>query len=196
VLTIHLNETIEYVNNENIKEGVVLYMSNTGCGNTHKERDCCGLRETLAVILKLQENSDVVNETLATCDRPFLGAQPTTQCFNTRPIVLYTNTNEPWEMPIEDDCPAVVTLSETDDENFTSLGKIDNSNFDKQKTRCTSTVFRVEKLGPCTATFRVLIPIRKGPKCIFKRTNTFFTVNLCCFCAIRCLQDTFVAGIC
>ena len=50
-------------------------MSNPDCKdlvNSSKERDCCGLREILAVILKLQENADKFDPILATCDRPFL----------------------------------------------------------------------------------------------------------------------------
>ncbi len=170
-------------------------MSSLDCKN-FKDRDCCGLRETLAVILRLQENTDVINETIPTCDRPFLGPQPIAQCFNTRPVMLYTQNNEPWEMPIDDDCPAIATLSENDDDNIANLSKFDSAGHDKHKIKCSSTVFRLEKLGPCTATFRVLIPIKKCSKCIFKKTNTFFTVNLCCFCALRCLPDTFVAGVC
>lgn len=163
-------------------------MSNLECGRKKEERDCCGLWETLAVIHRLQQNADTIDETLATCDRPFLGPEPCVQCFNTRPVILYTADNKPWEMPIDDDCP-VTSLANQEEEMLINLNSDPNLIH-------TSTVFRLEKLGPCTATFRVLIVIEKGRKCIFKRTNTFFTVNLCCFCAIRCLPDTFVPGIC
>jgi hypothetical protein len=179
-----------------------LYMSNPDCKdlvNSSKERDCCGLREILAVILKLQENADKFDPILATCDRPFLGPEPDNKCFNTRPVVLYNDEFEEWAIPIEEECPHLVTpendVEETENNNGDSID-LSNAHSEKRCPPKLSTVFRLEKLGPCTATFRVLIPIRKGYKCEFKKTDVFFTVNLCCICAIRCLDDTFVAGVC
>ncbi len=155
-------------------------MSNPTCNEkiTSTTPNCCGLRDTLAVILRLQENAeDIGDETLDTCDRPFLGPQPTTKCFNTRPIMLYTCDNKMWEIPIDDDCPSTITTTDT-------------------ITNCptTSNVFRLEKLGSCTATFRVLIATKKGNNCVYRKTNTFFTINLCCLAAIRCLPDTYISG--
>ena len=58
-----------------------------------------------------------------------------------------------------------------------------------------SSVFRVEKVDGCCATFRVLAPNTDTTEVAtypFEATNSFFTMNLNCVCALRCLQDTFV----
>jgi hypothetical protein len=61
-----------------------------------------------------------------------------------------------------------------------------------------SSVFRVEKVDDNCCTFRVLIP--EGPDedgCFnYIATNSFFTLNLSCCCAIKCLDDTFVECLC
>ncbi|MDD3821997.1 MAG: hypothetical protein ACOXZW_01935 [Bacilli bacterium] len=176
------------------------------CDSKTTTRDCCGLHETLAVILRLQEHVEEIGEVLDTCDKPFLGPRANKKIFNTRPIMLFTQNNEPWAMPIEDDlCPTISIGSDAVDVDRVEDNE---SSFDLPGTKkiieptkktqpiITSTVFRLEKLGPCTATFRVLIPIKKCGKCFFKRTDSFFTVNLCCFCAIKCLPDTFVECVC
>ena len=56
----------------------------------------------------------------------------------------------------------------------------------------TSTVFRVERINGCCATFRVLIANDDGT---YTSTQSFFTMNLECVCCIRCLGDTFVENI-
>lgn len=60
-----------------------------------------------------------------------------------------------------------------------------------------STVFRVEKIEGCCATFRVL---QENPDTTslnpFISTNSFFTMNCNCICAIKCLSDTFVDCVC
>ena len=58
-----------------------------------------------------------------------------------------------------------------------------------------SSIFRVEKLDGCCATFRVLAPNPEESCCNsipYIATNSFFTMNLNCVCAIKCLNDTFV----
>lgn len=59
-----------------------------------------------------------------------------------------------------------------------------------------SNVFRVEKIDGCCATFRVLA---NNPDTTslspYVATNSFFTMNLNCVCALRCLNDTFVECI-
>ena len=59
-----------------------------------------------------------------------------------------------------------------------------------------STVFRVEKIEGNCATFRVLADnpdqTSLNP---YVATNSFFTMNLNCVCALRCLNDTFVECI-
>lgn len=58
-----------------------------------------------------------------------------------------------------------------------------------------SNVFRVEKLDGNAATFRVLVPNPEDSCCNsqpYMSTNSFFTMDLGCLCAIRCLNDTYV----
>ena len=61
-----------------------------------------------------------------------------------------------------------------------------------------SSVFRVEKIDGCCATFRVLAdnpdPTEVGT-IPYIATNSFFTMDLSCLCVLRCLQDTFVECI-
>ena len=139
------------------------------CNN--KETNTCEncITDILKVILLLQQSVCKNDTCLQTCDRGFLGQNCTTFC-NTRPIVLYTcsSGSTPIAMPI------------SKDPNETT----------------TSTVFRLEKLDDCCATFRVLAP-NTEPSASFPyvATNSFFTINLGCVCIIRCLEDTFVECI-
>lgn len=125
------------------------------------------IADILKVILLLQQSVCQNDCCLETCDRGFLGQTNSSLFFNTRPVVLYTcaTGNDPLAMPISRD-PAVTT---------------------------TSTVFRLEKLDDCCATFRVLAP-NTDPASTFpyEATNSFFTINLNCCCVLRCLDDTYV----
>ena len=57
----------------------------------------------------------------------------------------------------------------------------------------TSTVFRVEKVDGCCATFRVLVPNTDTTSIYpYVSTNSIFTMNVNCLCAVRCLDDTFI----
>lgn len=56
-------------------------------------------------------------------------------------------------------------------------------------TQASSTVFRCEKLDDCCLTCRILIDNGDGT---YTATNQFFTINLNCVSAVRCLSDTFV----
>ena len=56
-------------------------------------------------------------------------------------------------------------------------------------TEAQSTVFRCEKLDDCCLTCRILIDNGDGT---YTATNQFFTINLNCVSAVRCLPDTFV----
>ena len=139
------------------------------CNN--KETNTCEncITDILKVILLLQQSVCQNDTCLQTCDRGFLGQNCTTFC-NTRPIVLYTcsSGSTPIAMPISKD-PAETT---------------------------TSTVFRLEKLDDCCATFRVLAPNTEPSSSFpYEATNSFFTINLGCVCIIRCLEDTFVECI-
>jgi len=135
------------------------------CNNENNNCENC-IADILKVILLLQQSVCQNDSCLETCDRGFLGQSCATFC-NTRPVVLYTcaTGNEPLAMPI------------SKDPNETT----------------TSTVFRLEKLDDCCATFRVLRTNTDTTSIFpFETTNSFFTINLGCVCVLRCLDDTFV----
>jgi hypothetical protein len=144
--------------------------------NNNNDNSCKCIAEILKVILILQQNADCGGkDCLDTCDRGFLGGS-SAACLgcNTRPVMLYTccGNGTPWEMP----------TTKTDGTCGTP------------GVTCSS-VFRVEKLDDCCCTFRVLAPNLDETTAAaipYVATNSFFTMNLNCVCAIRCLQDTFV----
>ena len=139
--------------------------------NSSDDSKC--ISEILTVINILQDNAECADACLDTCDRGFLGNTVATFAYNTRPVMLYTgfsNGVTPWTMP--------TTRDETSTE--------------------TSSVFRVEKVDGNCATFRVLAENtdpETSPTRPFVITNSFFTMNLNCVCAIRCLNDTIVEGV-
>lgn len=139
------------------------------CNN---EKNCSCISEILKVICVLQQNNNCADNCLDTCDRGFLGCSTTACNCNTRPIVIYScgSNGIPWKMPISK-------------ENIT----ISDNNY--------SNVFRIEKIDDCCATFRVLAPNPTDEENPYLATNSFFTMNLNCVCAIRCLQDTYVECI-
>lgn len=102
------------------------------------------------------------NERFSGCDKPFLGPTCTTVCFNTRPIMLFNCCTG-------NNWSFPYTLNGT--ENF-------------------STVFRVEALDDCCCTCRILA--FNGEENTFVGTNEFFTIDLGCVGAIKCLTDTFI----
>ncbi len=137
---------------------------------TKKNVDC--ITEILTIICLLQNNSKKDKKCLDSCDKSYLGSPATCEMFNTRPIVLYTGFGNgvPWSMPIDKE-----DLSCNDTE--------------------TSCIFRIEKIDNNCATFRVLIPFDDN-SCpepnTFCATDSIFTIDLSCVCAVRCLNDTFV----
>ena len=138
------------------------------CNNETKTCENC-IADILKVILLLQQNVCQNDSCLQTCDRGFLGQNLNT-FYNTRPVTLYTCSSgaTPLAMPI--------SKSPTETE--------------------TSTIFRLEKLDDCCATFRVLIPNTDTTSQFpFESTTSFFTINLSCVCILRCLDDTFVESI-
>lgn len=147
------------------------------CNNTQGECNNC-INEILSIILVLQENVCPDN-CLDTCDRPMLGGGTNCLVCNTRPVMLYTccGNGVPWSMPTSKD---VTTNCEGE-----TIG-----------TTC-STVFRIEKIEGCCATFRVLAPNTDTTSLFpYVATNSFFTMNTSCLCAIRCLNDTYVECVC
>lgn len=146
------------------------------CNNENNQCGC--ISEILTVISILQKNASCTDACcLDTCDRGFLGCGNTSLGCNTRPIMLYTccGNGTPWSMP----------TTKTDG----TCGDAD--------VVCSS-VFRVEKIDGCCATFRVLAN-NPDPDTVatipYVSTNSFFTMNLNCVCSLRCLNDTFVECI-
>lgn len=143
----------------------------------NEANDCKCIAEILTVICVLQQNANCGENCLDTCDRGFLGNSATCLVCNTRPIMLYTccGNGTPWSMP-------------TTKENVTcgNAGVV-----------C-SNVFRVEKIDGCCATFRVLAEnpdTTEAATIPYVATNSFFTMNLKCVCALRCLNDTYIECI-
>lgn len=138
--------------------------------------DCRCIADILNTINILQNNAECGDNCLDTCDRGFLGFPTSSIMFNTRPIMLYTccGNGTPWSMPITKE--DVVC----GDEGVTC-----------------SNVFRIEKIDGCCATFRVLAenPETTQTAIPYIATNSFFTMNLNCCCALRCLNDTYVECI-
>ena len=133
----------------------------------NNNNNCSCFTDTLCTIVKIQKQGQCIDSTITTCDRPFLGLIPT-NAFNTRPITLYTcPSNTPWTMP------------------YTLNG-----------TEATSSVFRIEAVEDCCASFRVLAPnpdtTSPNP---YVATDSFFTINLNCVGSIQCLNDTYIPCI-
>lgn len=139
------------------------------CNN--KEPNTCEncIADILKVILLLQQSVCQNDTCLQSCDRGFLG-QNSSSFYNTRPIVLYTCQTGA--------TPLALPISKSPTETTTS------------------SIFRLEKLDDCCATFRVLATNTTEESVYpYEATNSFFTINLNCVCLIRCLDDTFVECI-
>lgn len=138
------------------------------CNNN--SNDCRCIAEILTVINILQNNAECGDACLDTCDRGFLGCCGVSVSCNTRPIMLYTcgSNGVAWSMPISKNPAETIT----------------------------SNIFRIEKIDGCCTTFRVLIPNTDETSDFpYSATNSFFTMNLNCVCALKCLQDTYVECI-
>ncbi len=133
--------------------------------NNDNNSNC--ISEILNVILVLQQNA-CPDSCLDSCDRPVLGGGPNCLVCNTRPIQLFTccANGTPLSMPTTKDPVTPQT---------------------------TSTIFRVEKVDNNCCTCRVL---EDNPDTTslnpYVATNSFFTIDLSCVCALRCLSDTYV----
>lgn len=125
------------------------------------------LTSILETILCLQNSKDETCEVLG-CDKPYLGPTPSLVCYNTRPINLYNcTTGCRWSFPY-------------------TLGSVNG----------TSSVFRLENLEGNCCTCRVLAqnPDTSSSE-PYVLTSTFFTINLDCVSAIKCLPDVLVSGV-
>ena len=130
------------------------------------EKNC--LTSILETILCLQNAKDDNCEVFG-CDKPYLGPTPSLVCYNTRPINLYNCiTGELWSFPY-------------------TIGT----------TSGTSSVFRLENLEGNCCTCRVLALNTDDTNNLetYVPTSTFFTINLDCVSAIRCLPDVLVSGV-
>ena len=125
-----------------------------------------GILEILQVINVLQTNA-CPEGCLLSCDRPALGGGTNCVICNTRPIMIYGcgSNGTPWSMPTSRD----ITVDTT------------------------SNIFRVEKLDNNCVTFRVLVPNTDTTSIYpYTSTDSLFTINIDCICAIRCLNDTYI----
>lgn len=136
--------------------------------NQSRNEECC-IANILKIIVTLQNRSDKFDCLSEGCDRPFLGPIPSTVCFNTRPIELYRCSDGlAWTLP------------------YTLNG-----------TAGTSSVLRVENVEGCCCTCRVLAPNpdTTTPESAYVGTDSFFTINLSCVGALRCLADTYISCV-
>ncbi len=138
------------------------------CDNDNSQNvntGCECLNDILQTIIMLQ-NQDFECDDFGGCDKPYLGPTPNVVCYNTRPINLYNcTTGTLWTFP------------------YTLNG-----------TSGTSSVFRVESIDECCCTCRVLAPNTDttNTENPYEATNDFFTINLNCVSAVKCLNDTYV----
>lgn len=126
---------------------------------------CC-IGDLLQVINALQDCAEKIDDTISSCDRPFLGNTTINSglVYNTRPVNLYTSNN---------------TLIE--------------SEYTLNDVTGTSSVFRVEKANNNSVTLRVLAPNSNAESINpYVKTDSFITVNTGCICAVMCLSDTYV----
>jgi len=150
------------------------------CNSKSSGENC--ISEILCVINILQRNASP-ESSMDSCDRPTLGSGSSCLVCNTRPVMIYTccGNGVPFSMPV---CKDLTT----------SCSNPEGVNRDAE---CSS-VFRVEKIEDNCATFRVLKPNtaecneKDKVKMPFIGTNSFFSFDLSCACAIRCLSDTHV----
>ncbi len=137
------------------------------CCQNENQSNCC-IADILKVIMRLQ-NRGTGDEKCEGCDKPFLGPTPTFCVYNTRPVTFYNCcTNDLWTMDYELD-----------------------------GVTGTSSVFRVENVDDCCCTCRVLAPNPDTTQTAtpYVATSSFFTIDLNCVGALKCLPDTFVPCI-
>ena len=141
------------------------------------------IKKTLEDIVKLQREAVVGELREEMCDARTLGVFDNVNLkFNTRPVQVFTDDDEPWK---------------------TKVNRNDDGCHECEET-C---VFRVERVENGVAIFRALIHCEKGcmneerrEECrehkhchrMFKSTDSFITIKLANIAALRCLRDTFV----
>lgn len=145
-----------------------MFYDNYYYNNNNCNRNCCGIRETLQKIERLQ-NEAVRNESQEGCCRDVLGEDNICNLFNTRPITLYTAENREMEFPVR------------------------RSDSGCRGTDCKSCVFRVECVDSNSCMCRVLIEgDGRCGRTSYEATDSFVTIRLDDISSCRCLPDTFV----
>ncbi len=153
------------------------------CNKERPKGENC-IAEILNVIYILQKNACPGKSCVESCDKPSLGGSPNSLVCNTRPIQLFTTAGNgvAFAMPTSKDVTEVCSNPE-----------------DTLLNDGCSSVFRLEKLEGNCATFRVLESDNNNNNennsgCTedWNATNSYFTMDLSCVCAIRCLSDTYV----
>lgn len=127
-----------------------------------RQENNCGCISDILRKILILQKQDFDNDCHTGCDKPFLGPSYTTICYNTRPICLYNCCSGN---------PWVFP--------YTVDGTTGESN-----------VFRVEAVDDCCCTCRILYFDTANNN--YASTNEFFTVDLKCVGAIRCLPDTYI----
>lgn len=124
--------------------------------------NCDNCLSNIITKILILQNQDTNIENFAGCEKPFLGPISNVLCYNTRPVMLYN-------------CATGLNWSFPYTINDTTE---------------TSTVFRIESLDECCCTCRVLYLDATTDK--YVGTKDFFTINLNCVGAIKCLTDTYI----
>ena len=130
--------------------------------NNNTNTNNCGCLHDILKRIVLLQKQDYDNECFVGCDKPYLGPACSTICYNTRPIMLYN-------------C---------------CTGNAWSFPYTIGDTSATSTIFRAENIDECCCTCRVLAPGTTAGT--YQATNDFFTIDLKCVGAIKCLTDVFV----
>lgn len=122
----------------------------------------CGCLAEILKKILLLQRQEYDNENYSGCDKPYLGPICNTICYNTRPIMLYN-------------C---------------CTGNPWSFSFTINNQTSTSNVFRIEAIDDCCCTCRILYLDTTTNR--YVGTSEFFTINLDCVGALRCLPDTFI----
>ncbi len=137
--------------------------------NNNEANSSCCFAKTLKLIDILQRSSEQDECFDNTCNRPFLGVNAPSLCFNTRPVTFYGCNNN------------LITV------NYSTI-------INGQSLTGTSSTFRVEKVDDGCVVVSILIPNPDPTNTIspYITTNDTATINLGCVCALKCLPDTIV----
>lgn len=129
-------------------------------------------------ITKILEKIDVLQKSAVIeevqekyCDFGILGEETCRFECNTRPVMLFTDDDQPWHCPIESD--------------------EDECHEERRERTC---VFRVEKVENGAVVLRALKEKNhdEDNRSKFKSTNSFITIKIQNISALRCLKDTFI----